>query len=131
MKTITFELLLDINGAINNLFAEPTFANTKFGYACKKFVQKNVVKPIADYDEEIMLCRVNNALTDEKTGELLQDEKGNYKFNKEGTIAFMQQSKEIRAKWLAKEVEIEPYIVTDLPELTDEQTELFKGVFFE
>lgn len=130
MIKIKFEKVLEINSAINKKFLDPTFENTKFGYACKKFIKKNLLKSFQEFDDENEVLKIEHALIDEKTKEILRDEKGNYKFSKEETLVLMNLRKSLVEKWNDKEIEVEPYIVSDLPDLTEEEKELFKDIFY-
>ena len=65
----------------------PELERTKFGYAYSKFYKKNV-KPSVDRIKDALLdIRVENAMIDTKTKELIIDKSNDrgFKFDKEGT----------------------------------------------
>lgn len=108
----------------------PTLQNGKLGHAWKRFVEKNY-KPLADeMNEKLIDNRVNNALTDKTTGEILYTADKNFKFDREGTKAILEFNRKLTAEYDAKEVNIIPFIVKgkDLPELTSEEKEILTGL---
>lgn len=124
---ISFAKLLEINTEIGSIVT-PEIAKTKFGYACSKII-KSYSDIFNEYQDEMTTLNIQNALTDDKTKEILTDDKGNYKYSIEGKLALNAQYKEKLKSWKAKEFEITPFYVDELPELTDMQKELFTGIF--
>lgn len=127
----TFEELNKIDQIYGKLLKEEGFAKTKLAYCFKRFSDKNLVKIFTEYNEELQDNRIDNALTDEKTKALLYMEDGkNFQYSREGLKAVLKQNKETTEKWNKKEIEIEPFICTDLGdiEFTAEEEELLKGV---
>lgn len=127
---ITFQQAREIIAEINSLSTEPNFKNTKFAYAVDKFTKSSLKKPLEEYNEEIAMARVQNALEDEKTKQLILNEKGDYTFSRDGDIALRNATKEISERWATKEIEVTPFIV-ETPDLTEIQKELFKGIFID
>jgi len=128
----TFKELKELDAVIGNLYGKnPELKKGKFGYAYNKFVKKNFVPMLNEYRDELNLIAVNNALTDEKTKELIYDETNSrgFKFSKEGLIACMKQEKECEANWNTKELDLEPFISVEVPEnMTEEEIEVLTGV---
>jgi len=129
----TFEQLKEIDNIVGNLYAKnPKLRDGKFGYAYNKFYTKNI-KPILDeVNEEITDCRIENAMTDPTTKELLYDssrgpEQKLFKYTKEGLKKFNDEVRKITKKYDAKEVEIIPNFTTDIPEMFDEEKAELKG----
>lgn len=127
-KEITLEEIFNIINILNRL-GDKTVNNTKtrFGYATKKFIDK-CKKIITDYNESVESVRIDNALVDEETKELLMNENG-YKFSKEG---LNNVSKEIK-KLKAKKHKIEVHQILDekeVPEMASNISAL-EGIFFE
>lgn len=104
--------------------------NTKFSYAWKKFINKNYIPVSKILQEELEDNRIEYCLTDEKTKEILYNEKGGYKYSKEGLKKLLEVNRKILADYEKKEIEIEPFIVKeeDLPKLTEEEKEQLKGL---
>ena len=100
--------------------------------SCSKFVKKNLNSIFQEYNEGIESIRIENALCDEKTKELLFNEKGEYKFSKEGLKNFIAEKKSFVKQWEAKEFEVEPYIAKkELPDMNQEQKEILEGILIE
>jgi hypothetical protein len=60
-------------------------------------IAKKLEKYLNDYNEQIEEIRIDNASTDDK-GVILKDEKGGYKFSKEGLKSLLNQIKELGEK---------------------------------
>lgn len=120
---------------------------SKFTYALKK-VQKRVDKAAEKAREEY-----NENLTDNNIRLASVDKDGNLMYEVETIIEPNGNKKEVKTdflkytpeklreknksqsdlfkKFLETEIEFEPYITTEIPELTEEETEAFKGYVIE
>jgi hypothetical protein len=132
--TKTFGELLEIHDLMEDMFTKnESLRNTKFGYAYKRFFEKNT-KPLSDkMREEVADNQLENALVDEKTKEILYTDARqlNYRFDKEGTKRVIDFNRKIFKEYKEKVVEIIPWIITqdkDKPELTLEQQEMLTGL---
>ena len=127
----TFLELLQVDGVVGALYkANPELRESKFGYAYNKFYKDNIQPTSELLAEEINLARIDNALEDEKTKAIIRDEKSprGYAYSKEGEKAVIAAEKTISQKFEQKEIEIKPYISSYIPEMTEEQKELLKGL---
>ena len=88
------ELVANLNTAIK--VATIKDKETKIGKKLAKVYEK-VKKHHEDYTKQAEELRIDNASTDDK-GVLLLDEKGEYKFSKEGLKKLMAQLKELGQK---------------------------------
>lgn len=88
------ELVANLNTAIK--VATIKDKETKIGKKLAKVYEK-VKKHHEDYSKQAEELRIDNASTDDK-GVLLLDEKGEYKFSKEGLKKLMSQLKELGQK---------------------------------
>ena len=129
----TFSELKEIDEVVGALYTKnPKLGDGKFGYAYNKFYEKNV-KPInEEIQDKMMDFKIDNAMTDPVTKELLYekaDERGNkaYKYTKEGMKNLIKDQRKFLKEIQAKSVEIKPYITKDVPEMTEEQKEALKG----
>ncbi len=95
---------------------------SKMSYAIKK-IGKRLKTIFEDYNEAINELGINNCSVDEKQN-IIKDAKGELVFTKENLI---KKNKESKA-FLNTQVEIEPYICTEIPELTEEEKEVFEGI---
>lgn len=118
-------------------------AETKFSYAVKKVVkriEKATEDAKDDYNEELYDLNVKYASVDEKGNllyevEITTESNGSkketptqsLKFTADKFIQKNKEQRELAKKLLAKEIEVEPYIATEIPELTEEETETFKN----
>lgn len=128
----TFKELLEVDNVVGRLYQkDPEIRNTKFGYAYTQFHKKNYTPTLEKYQEEILLARIDNALEDEKTKRVLEDKENirGFQFSKEGLRNVILKEKELETKWLAMEIEIEPYISKFVPEeLSEEDREVLTGL---
>jgi hypothetical protein len=69
---MNFKQLKEVDEVVGGLYQKnPKLREGKFGYAYKRFYDKNL-KPLLDEIQEKMAdCRVENAMVDEKTGHVL------------------------------------------------------------
>ena len=122
----TFKKLLEIDNLVGQMYLDdPSLKKSKFGYAYKRFFQKNLQKLNEEYQAELMDVRINNALVDERTQEILAgNARGGFRFTKEGLRQVLKDEKRITEEWEKKEIEVEPFISSFVPEnLTEEQKE--------
>jgi hypothetical protein len=118
----TYQELIEIDGIIARLYAEDlNIRKGKFGYAYTKFHTKNIAPVQKEMREKLEDLQVDNALTDEKTGELLYGEpapnqqKGDFKFNKEGMKKLTFETRALIKEFQEKEIEIEPFFSSVIP----------------
>lgn len=127
----TYLQIAEADQLVASLYAKnSTIEKGKFGYAWKRFIEKNY-NPIAkELNEKLADNRIENCLTDEKTKEILYTPEGNYKFSKEGMKAVVDFSRKIIHEYNLKEFEIIPFIVKqeNLPELSEEEKDLLMGL---
>lgn len=71
---------------------EDTKVSQKLGKIAKK-----LEKYVTEYNEQVEEIRIDNASTDDK-GVILKEEKGGYKFGKDGLKKVMKQIKELNEK---------------------------------
>ncbi len=130
----TFKELQDIDNEVGAMYrVNPDLQNTKFGYAYKRFAEKGFYKFTKDRMYELSDIRIDYALVDEKTKAILtNDTPRGYQYDKDGLKAVIKAERDMYDAWDAKEFDVEEYIMKpeNLPEdLTEEQKELFAGVF--
>lgn len=95
---------------------------SKFNYALGR-VLKRGVKLQAEYQERVEDINIDNCATD-KDGVILRDDKGGFRFTKEGEKA----RNKARGELFRSSVEIEPHHCAELPDdLTDSEREVFAG----
>lgn len=127
----TFKELQTVDEVVAKLYQENSaLKDTKFGYAYKKFSEANYIPLLKEFQEAIGNARIDHALEDEKTKAILVDSESprGYKFSKEGWKAIIQEESKIVNLFEIKDTEIKPYISSFVPELTEEQTEILKGL---
>lgn len=88
------ELVDNLNNEIINhqVKEQDTKVSQKLGKIAKK-----LEKYINEYNEQVEEIRIDNASTDDK-GVILKEEKGGYKFGKDGLKKVMKQIKELKEK---------------------------------
>lgn len=88
------ELVNNLNNEVINqqVKGEETKASQKLGKISKK-----LEKYVIEYNEQVEEIRIDNASTDDK-GVILKEEKGGYKFGKDGLKKVMKQIKELNEK---------------------------------
>ena len=130
--TKTFRELIEIDGIVARLYqTDPELKKTKFFYAYQKYYAKSYAPVQEELQTAIQMARINNALEDEKTKEILLDQSNprGYKFSKDGLRKCIEEEQKIVKEFENREVEIVPYISSLVPEgLTDEEKELLTGV---
>lgn len=88
------ELVNNLNNEIVNhqVKEQDTKVSQKLGKIAKK-----LEKYVNEYNEQVEEIRIDNASTDDK-GVILKEEKGGYKFGKDGLKKVMKQIKELGEK---------------------------------
>jgi hypothetical protein len=95
---MTYKQLLELVNNLNNetvnqqVKGQDTKVSQKLGKIAKK-----LTKYVDEYNEQVEEIRIDNASTDDK-GVILKEEKGGYKFSKEGLKKVMKQIKELTEK---------------------------------
>lgn len=134
MITKTFKEIQEVNQLIGELYQkDKSLQDSKFGYACKRFLEKNYNPIIKEAREELMDIRINNAMEDKTTKEILKDQTDmrGFKYTKEGLKKCIQEENDLNAKYESKEIECEPYISSYVPVLTEEQIAMLKDLIIE
>lgn len=130
---VSFERLKELDNIYGRLLRDENlnFAQTKLGYAFKRFSDVNLKKIFNAYNEELFDIRIENALTDEKGAVLYQsDNKDEFQMSKEGLRKSLKQAREAAAAWDEKEFEVEPYVCLNYDEnmLTEAEKEVLQGL---
>lgn len=132
MEKRTFKDLSELDQLVGMAYQrDDKLKNTKFGYAYKKFTEKNYIPLVKEFQEEIQNVRIDHALEDPTTKEILSDKNNfrGYRYSKAGLKQVMVEERKIVDKWNEKEVEIIPYICASIPEeLEPEEIEKLKGL---
>lgn len=128
-----FEDLEELNGLVGTLWAkDKTIENTKFGYAFKSFMKKNYIPTEKERQEKINDIRINNALENKDTKEILRDtDRTNlrgFKYSKEGLKKCVKEERKVNDEFYATEIEITPVISSFVPEMEEYLKELLKGL---
>lgn len=93
-----YKQLLELVDELNNqtrlqqVKGEDTKVSQKLGKIAKK-----LEKYVNEYNEQVEEIRIDNASTDDK-GVILKEEKGGYKFSKDGLKNVLKQIKELNEK---------------------------------
>jgi len=95
---MTYKNLLELVNNLNNEIGNQQVKgeDTKISQKLTK-IAKKLEKHVNDYNEQVEEIRIDNASIDEK-GVILKEEKGGYKFSKEGLKNVMKQIKELGEK---------------------------------
>ena len=88
------ELVNNLNNEVVN--QQVKGAETKASQKLVK-IAKKLEKYVTEYNEQVEEIRIDNASTDDK-GVILKEEKGGYKFGKDGLKKVMKQIKELNEK---------------------------------
>jgi hypothetical protein len=129
----TFKEIKEIDNVIGIIFKRnKELENSKFGYACKRFAEKNYVLVSRELGDKIQDIRILNALENPTTKEIIKDPSDmmrGFKYSKEGLINCIKQERDIISEFEKKEIEIEPYICTSIPEsITESEQEELRGL---
>lgn len=123
-QMVTFRLYA--GAYLKNLNGE----KTKLSYAIEK-VDKKLQNYFDEYNEAVNDVRIDNAATDDN-GVLLTDEKGNFRFTKEGLKAKNKADKRLSEEWGEKKFNVDAYFTTEIPEdLSEEMQSAFAGFVIE
>ena len=95
---MTYKNLLELVNNLNNEIVNQQVKgeDTKVSQKLVK-VAKKLEKHVNEYNEQVEEIRIDNASTDDK-GVILKEEKGGYKFSKEGLKNVLKQIKELGEK---------------------------------
>lgn len=122
----------EIDTIVGQLYGKDAkLQQSKFGYAYKRFVEKNYQPAITKLQEKLADARVDFALTDAATKEVLvdQDNTRGFKYDKDGLKKIMEAERKLAKEWEAEEITIIPFISKEVPkDLTDEDKEKLKGL---
>lgn len=129
MKTTTTnEAMMDFIAVAQQwMVKNESHAETKLGWAIQRMLLR-LKKDQQRIEDRIAEIQIDNCATDDK-GLIIKDARGQFEFTKEGAI---QRNKQLRALY-EKQIEIEPYIATELPmkdnkiNLTIAEQEYFNG----
>ncbi len=129
----TFKQLKEVDIAVASLYEKnPKVKDSKFGYAYKRFADKNYYPVNKEFSEAINDVRAENALVDKGTGAMIFDPSSfrGFKYDKVGWKTMINEERRLEKEWDEKVIEVEPYICKDLTgvELSDEQKDLFNGL---
>lgn len=128
----TFKELQEVDQVVAKLYEKyPELRQTKFGYAYTKFLKSKDYEEISkEFNEELVSVRIDNALEDEKTKEVIIDKENprGFKFSKQGLKKCLEAEKKIIEEFYPKEVEVEPYLSSYIPDIGDGDKELLKGL---
>ena len=130
----TFKELQAIDQMIGFLYEQDQkLKNTKFGYAYQKFFKKNYEPALKEFQNKIFDIRLDNAMEDKITKEVLKDKDSprGFKFTKEGLKKCVEQERSLIEEFDKKEIEVTPQFSSYVPELTEEQKELLTGLIIE
>lgn len=129
----TFKQLVEIDSIIGNMYEKnDKLELSKFGYAYKRFAEKNYYPHLKEYQQKIQDARIDKALEDSETKAIITDKENprGYKYNKEGLKNLIKEENRLSDEWDIKEFEIESFYCKEenLPELSDEQREKLTGI---
>lgn len=131
----TFKELRDIDLMVGGLYGEfPHLKKTKFGYAYKRFIDKSYQPIFNEFQDEINSCRIDNALENPITKEVMLDKENprGFKYSRDGLRNCIEQEKKISKNWESREVEVTPFIIPVIPdELNEFQVDQLRGIIFE
>lgn len=135
----TFKELNKFSDVVRKMLDKrPELADSKLGYAIKRFEEKSVSEVYREYNQELTMVRIDNALTNKETGAMVKDpnpmSQRGFEFDKEGLKNVIKEEMKIEKAWMQKEFDVEPFICKkeNLPkDLTEEQIEVFDGLVLE
>lgn len=110
MTKTNLQLVNFINFA--RLFMGQNKEQTKFRYSLER-MDKRLKPQISDYNDALTDLQIEHAATDGDKGPVLTDEKGNFRYTKDGLRARNKAQKDLLEKTVA---DFEPYFATELPE---------------
>jgi len=128
----TFGQLQKIDNLVASLYAkDKTLEKSKFGYAYKRFVDKNYMPTLDELQERLVDIRISNALEDKNTGEVLTDRGNNrgFKYSRDGLKKCIKEERKAIKEFDEKEIEITPFISSYKPiGLTEEEKSILRGL---
>ncbi len=128
----TYKELQEVDIMVGQLYSDhPELKDSKFGYAYKRFADKNFYAQLKKLNQELLDARIDHALEDPDTKAILKDptDARGFKYSKEGLKKIIQAEIKISDKWENKEIDIEPYICQDIPEqISDELIGKLEGL---
>ncbi len=128
----TLQEIKDINQLVGRLYQEnESLKKSKFSYAWDKFIKKNYNPTVTEMNEKVADLRIDFALTDPKTKELLySDDKGSFKYTLEGMKGLNEAYRDLMKEFEGREIEIIPFILKpeDVPALSEEEKEELTGL---
>ncbi len=102
---------MEIDNLVGSLYQEnKSIENSKFGYAYKRFVDKNYVPTLTEYNKELVVIRVD------------------YKYSKQELVNVIKAEDKLQEKYGKIEIEIIPFISVHVPELSEELKERLTGL---
>lgn len=131
-NTKTFRELQEVDQLVGTLYQkDENLKDTKFGYAYKRFADKFYIPILKELDEALINVRVEHALEDPVSKEILMDTKTarGFKYSKEGIKKVIEAERNVVKEYEAKAFEVEPFVSSYVPEyLTEEEAEQLKGI---
>lgn len=131
-KVVTFKDLQEADAIVGEMYKEsPELEKTKFGYAYERFVVKNYVPLMKELQEKLYDIRLDHALTDKGTNEVLVDKEASrgFKYDREGLKRVVDAERRLFKEFEAKEVNVMPFVSTYVPKnLSDKQKEVLTGL---
>ena len=129
----TFKQIKEADQVVGQLYqATPGLMDSKFGYAWKRFTENNYLPTLKKLQEEVNDARIDNAMEDPITREVLRDQTNprGFKYTKDGLKAVIKKENEINNQYDLVEIEVESHIVIEknLPKLNDEQRDALVGM---
>lgn len=128
----TFKELKELDSIVGSMYSkEPTLKDTKFGYHYKRICEKFYIPVVNEYNNAINDARLDFAMEIESTKEVLMDTQSvrGYKYTKEGLKNIIKKERELQEEWNKKEIEVEPFISSHVPEnLSEEEKEALTGI---
>lgn len=136
MVTKTFKQLREADTIVAKLYERfKELEHGKFGYAWKRFAEKNYAEYLKEFQRELGDIRVDNALEDKETKAILRDKENHrgYQYSKAGEKKVIEQENALVKKWEEKEIEVEPYYIQEesLPVLDQYERESLEGMLIE
>lgn len=135
MTKRTFKHLAELDRYAGYLFQTyPDLQDSKFGYAYKRFSEKNYKGIYQQYVSMLGVIRIEHALEDPVTKAILRSEdKGRgFQYSKEGLKAVIKAEDELDKAWDSKEFDVEPYFVKEIPFTPSEEgRELLLGLLID
>jgi hypothetical protein len=130
----TFKQLQEVDQLVASLYQkDKTLEQSKMGYAYKRFSEKNYFPVVKELQEKLIDIRVDNAMEDPTTKQILKDptDQRGFKYSKEGLKKCIEQERKVIDEFNKREIEIIPYISSFVPEiLTEDNLEELKGLIF-